>query len=105
MNDMVTVTLSSQVYDRVERLAHERQQSVTEVLDDLTNQPGCHIERRPDVQGGDVCIAGTRVPVWVLAAMHKRGDTAEDILEAYPALGAASPRRAQLLLRPPRRDR
>jgi len=27
--------------------------------------------------------------VWVLAAMHKQGDTAEEILEAYPNLSAA----------------
>ena len=89
MSETVTVTLPSQVFDRVQQLAQTRRQSVTDVLDDITTQPTHHIERRPGVQGGDACIAGTRVPVWVLAAMHKRGDTAEEILEAYPSLTAA----------------
>jgi len=89
MSETVTVTLPSQVFDRVQQLAQTRRQSLTDVLDDITMQPTYHIERRPGVQGGDACVAGTRVPVWVLAAMHKRGDTAEEILEAYPHLTAA----------------
>lgn len=89
MSETVTVTLSLPVYERVQWLAQTRQQSVQEVLDHVTAQPGHYIERRPGVQGGDPCIVGTRVPVWVLAAMHKQGDTAQDILEAYPDLTAA----------------
>jgi len=89
MSETVTVTLPSQVYDRVQHLAQTRRQSVTDVLNDITTQPTYHIERRPGVQGGDACIVGTRIAVWVLAAMHKQGDTAEDILEAYPNLTAA----------------
>lgn len=89
MSETVTVVLPFPVYDRVQRLAQTRRQSVTEVLDDITTQPTHYIERRPEIQGGDACIAGTRIPVWVLAAMHKQGDTAEEILEAYPNLTAA----------------
>lgn len=56
---------------------------------DLATQPSVYIEARPGVQGGEPCVRGTRVPVWVLAAMHKQGDTAEEILEALPNLSAA----------------
>ncbi|HLF27706.1 MAG TPA: DUF433 domain-containing protein [Anaerolineae bacterium] len=89
MGEMHTVTLPSDTYKRVEQLARTRQQSVEEIIDEITSQPSQHIERRPGVQGGDACIAGTRIPVWVLAAMHKQGDTVEDVLEAYPDLSAA----------------
>jgi len=89
MGEGHTVTLPSRTYKRVEQLARTRQQSVEEIIDEIASQPSQHIERRPGVQGGDACIAGTRTPVWVLAAMHKQGDTVEDVLEAYPGLTAA----------------
>lgn len=89
MSETHTVTLPSHTYERVERLARARQQSVEEIIDEIASQPTRYIERRPGVQGGDACIAGTRIPVWVLAAMHKQGDTVEDVLEAYPNLTAA----------------
>ena len=89
MGEMHTVTLPPHTYEQVERLARARQRSVEETIDEIASQPTRHIERRPGVQGGDPCIAGTRIPVWVLAAMHKQGDTVDDVLEAYPNLTAA----------------
>jgi uncharacterized protein (DUF433 family) len=89
MSEMHTVTLSPHTYEQVKRLAQARRQAVEKVIEDITSQPSRYIEWRPAVQGGDACIAGTRVPVWVLAAMHKQGDTVEDILQAYDNLTAA----------------
>lgn len=89
MGETYTVTLAPHTYEQVERLARERQQSVVEIIDEIASQSTRYIERRPGVQGGDACIAGTRIPVWVLASMHKMGDTVEDVLEAYPNLTAA----------------
>jgi len=34
-------------------------------------------------------IAGTRIAVWMIAAMHRRGETVENILDAYPWLSPA----------------
>jgi uncharacterized protein (DUF433 family) len=48
-----------------------------------------HIVSCPGVHGGSPCIRGTRVPVWVLTAIHKKGDTPEDILAMYTNLSAA----------------
>ena len=48
-----------------------------------------HIASCPGVQGGSPCIRGTRIPVWVLAAIHNKGDTPEDILAMYTNLNAA----------------
>ena len=83
------VTLSPQTYQTIARMAQAGQRTIEQVIDDLVTQPTTYITARPGVQGGEPCITGTRIPVWVLAAMHKQGDTATDILEAYPDLNAA----------------
>ena len=83
------VTLSAQTYRLLARLAESTQRTPEQVISDLAEQPSAYITKRPGVQGGDPCIRGTRIPVWVLAAMHKQGDTVEDILDGYPNLTAA----------------
>jgi uncharacterized protein (DUF433 family) len=83
------VTLSWQTYQAIAQLAQATQRTMDQVISDLAAQPITYIESRPGVQGGEPCIKGTRIPVWVLAALHKQGDTAEEILEAYPNLSAA----------------
>ena len=83
------ITLSSQTYEMIQQLAQRTQQTIEQVVSDLALQPMKHIVSRPGVQGGSPCIRGTRVPVWVLASIHKQGDTPEDILEMYTNLSAA----------------
>jgi uncharacterized protein (DUF433 family) len=83
------VTLSAQTYEMLQRLAQITQQTIDQVISDLASQPAKYIVSRPGVQGGSPCIRGTRIPVWVLAALHKQGDTPEDILDLYPNLSAA----------------
>ena len=83
------ITVSSQTYELIQQLAQRTQQTIEQVVSDLALQPTKYIVSRPGVQGGSPCIRGTRVPVWVLAAIHKKGDTPEDILEMYTNLSAA----------------
>jgi uncharacterized protein (DUF433 family) len=40
----------------------------------------------PDVCGGEPRIAGTRIPVWVLAQYRNLGVTEADLLRMYPTL-------------------
>ena len=47
------------------------------------------IERTPGVCGGDACIAGTRIPVWVLEGFRRLGWTEATILASDPTLGAS----------------
>jgi uncharacterized protein (DUF433 family) len=47
------------------------------------------ITKNPDICGGDACIRGHRIPVWVLANYRRLGGSAEDILLAYPSLTPA----------------
>ena len=44
------------------------------------------IESTPGICGGDPCIAGTRIPVWLLVRARQLGSTKADLLTAYPIL-------------------
>jgi len=46
------------------------------------------IETTPGVCGGDACIIGTRIPVWVLEQARRLGAGEADLLRSYPTLRA-----------------
>jgi uncharacterized protein (DUF433 family) len=65
----------------------ERKQLFVHVASQLSGRfPG--IESTPGVCGGEPCIAGTRIPVWLLERGRQRGSTEADLLRAYPTLRA-----------------
>ena len=45
-----------------------------------------NIEIRPDVMMGKPCLKGTRIPVYLVLEKLGTGETAEEILVAYPQL-------------------
>jgi uncharacterized protein (DUF433 family) len=46
------------------------------------------IETTPGVCGGEPCIVGTRIPVWVLEQARRLGTSEADLLRAYPTVRA-----------------
>jgi len=46
------------------------------------------IESHPDVCGGDACVAGTRISVWVLEQARRHGVSESHLLAEYPTLSA-----------------
>lgn len=40
----------------------------------------------PDIMGGELCMKGTRMPVYMVAAMEKAGTSIEDMIQNYPSL-------------------
>jgi uncharacterized protein (DUF433 family) len=46
------------------------------------------IESTASVCGGEPCIAGSRIPVWLLERGRQLGSTEADLLRAYPTLRA-----------------
>lgn len=63
--------------------AHILQAVVRELGDAF---PG--IESRDGVCGGEPCIVRTRIPVWLLEQLRRRGASDAEILNAYPTLRA-----------------
>ncbi|HUG89530.1 MAG TPA: DUF433 domain-containing protein [Planctomycetaceae bacterium] len=47
---------------------------------------GSLIRSNPDVCGGNPCIAGTRIPVWVLVRYREMGFSDSQLAEIYPHL-------------------
>jgi len=46
------------------------------------------IEETPNVWGGAACIAGMRIPVWILELARRQGVSEGELLKAYPRLRA-----------------
>ena len=44
------------------------------------------IERTPGVCGGDACVMGTRIPVWILVRGRQLGASDAELLLDYPTL-------------------
>ncbi len=47
------------------------------------------IAKSPGICGGNACVRGTRIPVWVLANYRRLGGSDAEILHAYPSLSPA----------------
>jgi uncharacterized protein (DUF433 family) len=46
------------------------------------------IEKRPGVCGGAACLAGTRIPVWLLEQARRLQTPTAQLLRSYPSLTA-----------------
>ncbi len=46
------------------------------------------LEKSPNICGGAACIAGTRIPVWLLEQARRLWSSEADILKAFPTLRA-----------------
>ncbi len=44
------------------------------------------IEKRPEVCGGEACLAGTRIPVWLMEQARRLGTPDVQLLHSYPSL-------------------
>ena len=49
------------------------------------------ITKTPDICGGDACIRGHRIPVWVLVNYRRLAGGDADLLRAYPSLTLRGP--------------
>ena len=59
-----------------------------EILARSMNKRWRGITKTPGVCGGDACIAGTRIPVWVLVGYRRLGVSESELLHSYPTLSA-----------------
>jgi uncharacterized protein (DUF433 family) len=47
------------------------------------------VVERPDILGGQPCLKGTRMPVYMVAAMKSAGATIDELVQSYPSLTPA----------------
>ena len=47
------------------------------------------ITKTPDICGGDACIRGHRIPVWVLVNYRRLGGSDAELVRDYPSLTPA----------------
>jgi uncharacterized protein (DUF433 family) len=63
-----------------------------EIVQSLTKQlkmSGKGITKTPGVCGGEACIAGTRIAVWLLVEAQQLGISEAQLLQDYPHITAA----------------
>ncbi|MGK7900523.1 MAG: DUF433 domain-containing protein [Hormoscilla sp.] len=61
---------------------------VIQILARSINNRWRGISKTPGVCGGDACITGTRIPVWVLVNARNLGISESQLLYDYPTLSA-----------------
>lgn len=66
---------------------NEKAQAIQILAQSLGN-PWRGIEKTSGVCGGDACISGTRIPVWVLVNARNLGISEAQLLKDYPTLSA-----------------
>ncbi len=91
----VTLTVSQQTYQLLVQHAGATQRTPSELADELlrarilpTDHP--YIVRRPGFRGGRPILRGSSIPVWLVVAMWKAGDSLEEIGETYSHLEPAA---------------
>lgn len=90
-----TLTVSQITYELLEQRAQATQRPLQELADEmllahvqLTDHP--YILRREGFRGGRPILRGSNIPVWLIAAMWKAGDSPEEIGQSYPHLEPAA---------------
>jgi uncharacterized protein (DUF433 family) len=66
----------------------ERAEAI-QVLTQALSQGSRGVTKTDGICGGDACVAGTRIPVWVLVSLQRQGSNDAKLLEFYPHLSAA----------------
>ena len=92
---VATLKVSRQTYELLVQRARASRRTPDEMAEELiraqvhpTDHP--YIVRREGVRGGRPVLRGTSIPVWLIAAMWKAGDSPEEIEAAYPHLELAA---------------
>lgn len=75
--------------DQLHTLTPQTRATVLQTLTQ-TLAPGSRgIAKTLGVCGGEACIAGTRIPVWLLVESHRQGVREAQMLNDYPHISAA----------------
>lgn len=90
-----TISISEKTFARLVHRAEQTQRPVDNVAEELLQvyvRPTKHpyVVRQEGYRGGRPILRGTNMPVWLMVAMWKSGDTMDEISIAYPHLEPAA---------------
>ena len=92
---VATLTVSQRTYELLQQRARAAQREPDELADELlrahvqlTDHP--YVVQRAGFRGGRPILRDSNIPVWLIAAMWKAGDSLEEIGQTYPHLEPAA---------------
>lgn len=80
------MTALEQAHSLLDRLSADDRQSLLERLSQESIEVAPGILRTPGVCGGEACVRGMRLPVWLLEEGRRNGATDAQLLQAHPGL-------------------
>jgi uncharacterized protein (DUF433 family) len=57
-------------------------------FDELAECGSSKVERCDDVCGGQACVAGTRIPIYILEQYRRLGASEDQLLDLFPVLSS-----------------
>ncbi|MCY7324148.1 MAG: DUF433 domain-containing protein [Phormidesmis sp. CAN_BIN36] len=80
---------ANELEDLFHTLTPARRAIVLQTLTQTLGNGSRGIAKVEGVCGGEACIAGTRIPVWLLVESHRQGVHEAQMLNDYPQISAA----------------
>jgi uncharacterized protein (DUF433 family) len=80
---------TNELEDQLHTLTPARRATVLQSLTQTLDHGSRGITKTQDVCGGEACIAGTRIPVWLLVESLRQGVREAQMLNDYPHISAA----------------
>lgn len=75
--------------DQLHTLTPQTRANVLQTLTQTLDRGSRGITKIEGVCGGEACIAGTRIPVWLLVESHRQGVREAQLLNDYSHISAA----------------
>jgi uncharacterized protein (DUF433 family) len=81
--------MTQELEQSLRSLSPDDQVMAVQILVEAIESKSRGVTKVPGVMGGEACLRGTRIPVWLLVSYRNQGMTDGDILKGYPDLSAA----------------
>ena len=75
--------------NQLHTLTPQTRATVLQTLTQTLDRGSRGITKIEGVCGGEACIAGTRIPIWLLVESHRQGVREAQMLNDYPHISAA----------------
>jgi uncharacterized protein (DUF433 family) len=84
--DWVSDMMTQELEQNLRSLSPIDQMAAIQILVEAIDSTSRGVAKIPGVMGGEACIRGTRIPIWLLVSYRNQGMTDGEILKEYPDL-------------------